>query len=69
MESLEYSGFVHSLGVQWFIPSIQAAVDFIEKHRSVSRVVGNVIMLCYQVRCTHVHNDNDILAILTGCSC
>ena len=42
METLEYSGFVHSLGMQWFLPSIQAAVDFIEKHRSVSRVVGNV---------------------------
>ena len=37
MEALEYSGFVHSLGMQWFLPSIQAAVDFIEKQRSVRR--------------------------------
>ena len=48
MKTLEYSGFVHSLGVQWFLPSIQAAVDFIEKHRSVSRDVGNV---CCELNC------------------
>ena len=35
METLEYSGFVASLGAQWFLPSIQAAVDFIEKQQSV----------------------------------
>ena len=35
METLEYSGFVHNLGVQWFLPSIQAAVDFIEKQKSI----------------------------------
>ena len=44
METLEYSGFVDSLGVQWFLPSIQAAVDFIEKHRLVS-IDGDTMLM------------------------
>ena len=45
MESLEYSGFSDSLGSQWFLPSIQAAVDFIEKQRSVSR--NTIVLMMY----------------------
>ena len=45
MESLEYSGFVDSLGMQWLLPSIQAAVDFIEKHRLVSIDADAMLML------------------------
>ena len=44
METLEYSGFVDSLGTQWFLPSIQAAVDFIKEHRSVSNNVAVLMM-------------------------
>ena len=40
MESLEYSGFVDSLGMQWFLPSIQAAVDFIEKQKLLNTQTG-----------------------------
>ena len=40
METLEYSGFVDTLGTQWFLPSIQAAVDFIEKQRLVDKQMG-----------------------------
>jgi len=35
MKTLEYSGFFSSLGAQWFQPSIQAAVDFIKKQKSL----------------------------------
>ena len=40
METLEYSGFVDSLGVQWFLPSIQAAVDFIKKQKLLNAQIG-----------------------------
>ena len=40
METLEHSGFVDSLGVQWFLPSIQAAVDFIKKQKLLNTQIG-----------------------------
>ena len=40
METLEYSGFVESLGRQWFLSSIQAAVNFIEKQTPVDAQIG-----------------------------
>ena len=40
METLEYSGFVDTLGVQWFLPSIQTAVDFIAEQRSLNPQAG-----------------------------
>ena len=40
METLEYSGFVHNLGVQWFLPSIQVAVDFIEKQKLIDEQIS-----------------------------
>ena len=42
MKTLEYSGFVDSLGVQWFLPSIQAAVDFIKKQKLLNTQIGNL---------------------------
>ena len=40
IETLEYSGFVNSLGVQWFLPSIQAAVDYVKKQKVLNSQIG-----------------------------
>ena len=40
IETLEYSGFVDTLGARWFLPSIQTAVDFIEKQKSLNPQAG-----------------------------
>ena len=57
IETLEYLGFVDSLGMQWFLPSIQAAVDFIKKQKllkvSRNQCVNDELFFSYKILKIH----------------